>query len=166
MAYTDYNDLPEPIQGKLEKWGYTISPTSTRDAQILIAANRAQSKIHSMLASRYGSSLPFTNVPQVISDISLDITIYYLASVQQVVGIAYENDYNNALELLKMYADGELDLFDSNTGALAAEFDSEYGSLSDYGETYDDDDDDYRQYPRTLLGEPPSTYEKTYREED
>lgn len=168
MAYTDYDDLPYVIQTEeLSRWGIPLSPTADRDAEILLHATNAQRLIDSTLARRYGGNLPFASPPAIIQFISLHLTIYYMASARQEVGEAYLRNYDNAIDLLTRFADGEIDIWNDIGEALLGEYDSNYGMETNTPhDPYDEDEDDYRVFPRTLLGEPPSTYEKTYREED
>ena len=164
MVYTSYSDFPATIQSKLERWGISTTP-ATRDAEILKAATKAKGVIDSSLVQRFSGSLPFTaaTLPQLIKGLSLDLTIYYLSSAQQEVGGTYKDAYTKALELLKQLQGGALPLYSETDETALSPYDTTYGIENNTSEDYDEDDDDYTVFPRSLLGEPPSTFTRIHR---
>lgn len=170
MAYTDYDDLPYAIQQKLLAWKVydEAGGTSARDAQILIAANSAQGLIDSTMRGLYPDDVPFTDstIPRLITQISRDLTIWYLIGGQQVRGSAWETNYDKAIESLEKIANYELEVYSEYKEENLSPYDSSFGIESNYTETYDEDEDVYRVFPRTLSPAVPSTEDKYYRDED
>ena len=170
MAYTTYCDLPFVVRNqKLEVW---VVPTSNpaRDNEILLHATTAQGMIDSYLVQRFPDVLPFTSdtIPPIIKGVSLAITLYLMVTTQQATqeGLSYRAGYDWAIETLTQIREGELNVFSTATGERLNQYDSTYGFHSNAGPEWDCIEDDYNVFPRSSLGCPPSTLDRTYREED
>ena len=135
MAYTDYDDFPSIIQGKLKNWNIPLTPVSTRDAQILLYADMAASMIDNALAHRYSADIPFSPVPKIIGFISLWFTIYFIPGSQQKSGENYIKQFLLAQSQLLSLAKGEISLWDEVSGEIIADYDSTLGMETETGES-------------------------------
>jgi len=156
-SYLTYSDLPVVIQDKIEKWGFPLTPTATRDAEIAKHEIRIQSLVNTWLCRRFSGAVPFTatTLPNVVKyAIALPLLIESMAGNQQKIGDSYVNQANEARELLKMLANGDIDLYSDNDDAVLSAYTSDYGIANDTDP--DLDEEQYRVFPRPA-GERPSS---------
>ena len=168
MAYTLWADLPLAIQGKFSKFlgDGSEASDSIRDAQLLLYSTQAQSLIDSALVRMYDVPFSYAECPNLIKTISLHFTIYFMAGAQQVKGDSYQKNYELFQDILNKLSSGEMRLYSESEDAILVPWASDYGVLSDYPSDYDEDEETYRNYPRSAFPAVPSVMETYIREED
>ena len=83
------------------------------DAKVTRALSRADAFINTQIGRRY--ALPLANVPNVLRDAAVDITLYYLASTADILTDEARLRYEDATKLLIRIGKGEAALpVDSN----------------------------------------------------
>jgi phage gp36-like protein len=89
------------------------SPPNKAYGRVIDAAHMAQTLIDSYCRGRY--TVPLDPIPDIISDISADLTIYFCMMRKKEIAMSPEQDrrYNAAIKTLKSIQEGEIQLYDN-----------------------------------------------------
>lgn len=133
MAYSTQASLEAKIKAsRIRLWG-DKDRDGTIDALTLSQGlGYAEHLIQAYLVKRFGAGTitawTTTTVPALLKDISDDLALYYIASGSNAMSEQVHRNYEQAVKLLTMIRDNEIDLIDS-TGAMLTENSTTFATM-------------------------------------